>query len=90
MSKKTADDMLTNVSDRVRWAKAMCDVMIADQDLQSIHIEAIAGIAGHLRDAQEDLENLYGHVVKPPKPTTVTPIRKVAPDETEPEQGGAA
>jgi hypothetical protein len=65
----------------------MCDVTISDPDLQEIHTEVIAGIAGHLRDAAADLEDLYQCLRKePPKPTAdVTPIRKRAPADAEPE-----
>ena len=94
MSKRSAQDRHEEISNRVRWAKAMCDVMIGDRDLQEIHTEAIADIGGHLAnlaDAMRRLEELYGdlpHEVpepKVPQKPRIVPIRKSAPADNEPE-----
>jgi hypothetical protein len=88
-------DRYEEINNRVRWAKAMLDVMIADQDLQSIHTEAIGGIAGHLEDAMRGLEELYPDLPeqcakkRTPSAPTLVSVRN-APADAEPEQGGAA
>lgn len=87
-------DRHERVSDRVRWAEAMCQVLISSEtSLDTIVIEAIAGIAGHLSDAQEDLEELYQSLpygessAKPSKDAKVTALRSKhrTPDENAPE-----
>ena len=95
MSKRDPCDRYEEISNRVRWARATCDVLVSgENNLDMCVVETIAGIGGHLDDALRELEELYGDLPertvnkrKPPSAPTLVAVRK---DTTADDNGSAA